>query len=431
MAIDLSHNRWLPALSLSLLALASSAAAGCSSATKDDAAVTEDGSGSSNDDITSVNQSGVKRQSIGNCWLYATTSWLEALNKAETNTELNTSESWLTYWHWYEQLANGRVGTEIETGGWYGTAANLINRYGVVLEKDFIKLEAEAEMSNRQSSALKAANESLKSGPLKDAVARRDRAAIRKELDAAWQLDADTVARIDAVFGAGVERTLDRAFVNAAPGNGILRARDVPIRIKIGAAGQLVSATLADATGTGSSFGTRSGRLAFNTVAYPSDAAGRRAVLKRVQRVLHDQVPVLMSWKVDFNALTQDAHFSLDQLNRLGPGRHGGHMTVAHDYQATVPGIGLLAAGETATPAQMEAALADGTKIEFIRVKNSWGGIRPDRWRDAAIPGYHDLEMAYLDGPIKDCPGEDAPTDPSQCVGTVTPLGDFVLPAGY
>ena len=107
--IDLSKTRWLPALSLSILALASSAAAGCSAGTKDGFA-TEDGSGSSSDDITSVNQSGVKRQSIGNCWLYATTSWLEALNKAETNTELNTSESWLTYWHWYEQLANGRAG---------------------------------------------------------------------------------------------------------------------------------------------------------------------------------------------------------------------------------------------------------------------------------------------------------------------------------
>ncbi len=431
MAIDLSKTRWLPALSLSILALASSAAAGCSAATSDGSVTTEDGSGSSVDDITSVNQSGVKRQSIGNCWLYATTSWLEALNKAQTNTELDTSESWLTYWHWYEQLANGRVYGEIETGGWYGTAANLINRYGVVLEKDFIKIEAEAEMSNRQSTALEAANASLKNGALKDAVARHDRVAIRKALDAAWQLDAETIARLDTVFGPGVERTLDRSFVTTAPGNGILRASDVPIRIKDGAGGQLVSATLADATGTGSSFGSRSGRLAFNTVSYPSDAAGRRAVLKRVQRVLHDQVPVLVSWKVDFNALTRDAHFSLDQLNRLGPGRHGGHMTVAHDYQADVPGIGLLKAGETATPAQMEAALADDTKIEFIRVKNSWGGIRPDRWSDAAIPGYHDLEMAYLNGPIKDCPGEDAPADPSQCVGTVTPLGDFVLPAGY
>ena len=67
------------------------------------------GTGSSTDDITQVDHSKVKRQSIGNCWLYATTSWLEALNKARHGRrEQNTSESWLTYWHWYEQLANGQ-----------------------------------------------------------------------------------------------------------------------------------------------------------------------------------------------------------------------------------------------------------------------------------------------------------------------------------
>ena len=86
--------------------------------------------------------------------LYATTSWLEALNKAATNQEANTSESWLTYWHWYEQIANGGAGTEISTGGSYGTAADLIVRYGLVAEGDFIPGEANAEMSGKQSSAL-------------------------------------------------------------------------------------------------------------------------------------------------------------------------------------------------------------------------------------------------------------------------------------
>jgi hypothetical protein len=102
------------------------------------------------------------------------------------------------------------------------------------------------------------------------------------------------------------------------------------------------------------------------------------------------------------------------------------------DYPAEVPGFGILRAGQQATPAQMEAALADGTKIEFVRVKNSWGGIRPDRWDDAGLPGYHDLELAYLNGPIKEC-SEDASgnTDPNNCTRSVTPLWDVVLPAGY
>ena len=59
---------------------------------------------SGEDDITEVDHSAVKRQSIGNCWIYATSSWLEALHKAATNEELNTSESWLTYWDWFEKI---------------------------------------------------------------------------------------------------------------------------------------------------------------------------------------------------------------------------------------------------------------------------------------------------------------------------------------
>jgi hypothetical protein len=414
----------------SMLALAGAATGACSSEVPSDAS-SDDGAGSATDDITSVNQSAVKRQSIGNCWLYATTSWLEALNKAATNEELNTSESWLTYWHWYEQLANGRAGEEIETGGGWETAAGLIARYGITLEKDFINAEAEAEMSSRQSTALSAVNISLKSGALKDAVARRDKKAIRKELDAAWQLDAATTTRINAVFGAGVEKTLDRAYVTTAPGNGVIRASDFPARLKDAASGQFVKGTLADAVGTGSSWSPREGKFAFNSVYYPSSSTERRAFWKRVQRALHDEVPVMISWKVDFNALTSDSHFSFEQLQTRGPGRHGGHMTVAHDYQADVPGIGILKAGEPATKEQMEKALSDDTKIVFLRVKNSWGGIRPDRWNQAAIPGYHDLDYKYLNGPIKDCPGEDAPADPSVCTGTVVPFGDAVLPPGY
>jgi hypothetical protein len=142
----------------------------------------------------------------------------------------------------------------------------------------------------------------------------------------------------------------------------------------------------------------------------------------------------MVSWHVDFNALTPDSHFSKKQLDKLGVGRQGGHMTVLHDYEATnVPGFGTLKAGVQATPEQETAALGDAVVISFLRVKNSWGGIRPDRWNQAAIPGFHDLDMDYLDGPIKECdetePGVN-PT-PDMCHGTIVPLQDVVLPAGY
>jgi hypothetical protein len=429
MALDLlKKTRWLTLASM--IALASGAAVGCSASSD---VATDDATGSSTDDITSVDQAAVKRQSIGNCWLYATTGWLEALNKAETGTELNTSESWLTYWHWYEQLANGSARSEVSTGGSWGTAADLILRYGVTLEKDFIAEEANSEMSYRQSSALDAVNASLKSGALKDAVARRDRAAIRKELDKAWQLDPAVSAKLDAVFGPSVSKTLDKAYASEAPGNGIIRAQDFPVRLKDPSSGEMVKATLADALGKRTSYwGPREGKFVWNDESYPSDPAGRRAFLKRVQAALHDQMPVILSWRVDFNALTADSHFSYDELQRRGPGRQGGHMTVMHDYEATnVPGFGTLKAGEQATPEQMKAALDDQTQISFIRVKNSWGGIRPDRWNSAAIAGYHDLDMKYLNGPIKECEETEGAPTPDQCTGSTVPLWDVTLPAGY
>src|SRR5205814_2091926 len=113
---------------------------------------------------------------------------------------------------------------------------------------------------------------------------------------------------------------------------------------------------------------------------YPGDAKGRRDFLKRVQKALGDHQPVMVSWHVDFNALTSDSHFSKKQLDQRGVGRQGGHMTVLHDYEATnVPGFGTLKAGTQATPEQLTAALDDKVVISFLRVKNSWGGIRPDR----------------------------------------------------
>lgn len=422
------RSRWFFLSSLVALAVAP---AGC--AADRQGIATDDGIGSSTDDITQVDHAKVKRQSIGNCWIYAVSGWAEALNKASVGTEANTSESWMTYWHWYDQLANGAARGEIQTGGWFGTGVDLLTRYGIVLEKDFIASEADAEMSNRQSTALDAVNASLKGGALKDAVARRDRKAIRAELDRAWQLDAPTIKRINDVFGDSVSRTLDRSSEAAtlASANQIITTKSFRVKLHDARTREVVDATLADAIGKNNGWGPREGALAWNEATYPSDATSRRSFWKRVQRALHDNQPVVISWKVDFNALTSDSRFSLEELRRRGPGRQGGHMVLMHDYQAEVPGLGVLKAGETATPEQMEKALSDDTRIQFIRIKNSWGGIRPDRWNQASIAGYHDLELPYLDGPIKECKEVNGTSDPNDCPREVVPVWDVVLPAGY
>jgi len=181
------------------LALASVVA--CSAGGRDDAAA-------SRDEITRVPQSSVKRQSIGNCWVYATAGWIESLHLGATNKEINVSESWLTYWHWFDQIANGQAKDAINTGGDFSTATDVIGRYGIVMEGDFVPREADAEMSELQSSAEKEINLSLRSGALSRPEARADRALVRKELDRAFKLDRERSARIDAVFGEAVDRTL-------------------------------------------------------------------------------------------------------------------------------------------------------------------------------------------------------------------------------
>src|SRR5690606_16167114 len=163
----------------------------------------DDGTGESTDDVTDVMNSSVKNQSIGNCWVYATIGWAESLHLTQTGHELNLSESWVSYWHWYEQIAGGPAGDtsvasldkgQISTGGWWGVGVEIMRRYGVLSEGAFIPEEAEAARSSRQSSALSAINASLKSGVLSDPAKRRDRAVVRAELDKAWGLKPEVSA---------------------------------------------------------------------------------------------------------------------------------------------------------------------------------------------------------------------------------------------
>ncbi|MBL8717843.1 MAG: hypothetical protein JNL79_17815 [Myxococcales bacterium] len=419
-------------LSLVSLLTFGSVFAGCAMEPTDDV-VADDGEGATTDDVTAGNaQTQVKRQSIGNCWIYATASWIEAQHKAATGKEINVSESYFTYWHWFDQLANGSTSTEIATGGSYYVAAEIIARYGLAFEGTFIPEEASAEMSSRQSTALAAINTSLKTGVLKDPVARRNRETVRAELDKAWGLGPEVVKALDSTFGKGVTRTLDRSTARK-PAGGLLRAKDIEVRLRDVKAGTWKKGTLQDAIGTRAGWSGRTGASAWQEIDYPTSNKARRDFWKRVQRALHDGQPVIVSWFVDFNALSSKSTFTVEELARRGgAGRQGGHMTVMQDYQINkVPGFGTLAAGTTETrPEALAAALSDDAEIEFVRIKNSWGAFRPDRWADASLPGYHDLYATYLNGPVKKCAEKGGTADRTSCYDH-TPLWDVVLPAGY
>jgi len=400
--------------------------AGC--AVEADQNAEDDEVNASTDAITDVNHSKVKRQSIGNCWIYATASWAESIAKSASpsNTELNMSESYWTYWHWFDQVANGGAGDEISTGGYFTTAEAIIDRYGVMTEGTFIPSEANDEMSLRQKSALAAMNESLKNGALKDATARRDRALVRRELDKAWQLTPGVVSQLNRVFGASVTRTLDKSTVSTSF-TSIRRPSSIKVQLRDPQTKQPVVVTLKDAIGDGSGW-SRTGKYTWQSVSYPTTPSSRRALQIRVQKALHDKQPVVISWYVDFNSLDSQGRFAAPPAT---PGHQGGHLTVLEDYQINdVPGFGSLKAGTLETrPDALAAALSPNAKIEFFRIKNSWGNYRADRM--FVLPGYHDLYMAYLDGPIKHCTQNETDTGSTDDCYDDTPLNDFVLPAGY
>jgi hypothetical protein len=404
---------------LTLAAAGSALAIGCSSNTVFEETDTTRAA------ITDVDQSAVKRQSIGNCWLYAGASWAEALAKSAGAGELNMSESYWTYWHWFDQIVASSTITEVRTGGSYGTAVDIMSRYGIMPEAVFIPSEAEEERSLRQKSALAKINESLATGALSTPEARRDRALVRRELDLAFELAKEVVAELDLVFGPDVVRTLE-VSTNDISATSIKRARDIPALLREPDTKQPYLGTLQDAIGTRTYWGSRTGRYAWRTAYYPSSPTGRRTLLARMQRAMHHALPVVVSWYVDFAARNESNQFLAPPVT---PGPQGGHLVVAEDYQVTdVPGFGTLSAGVLETrPEALEAALSPSAKIEFIRIKNSWGTHRPDPL--AIGPGYYDLYMPYLDGPIQQCTQENgASTD--DCWPT-TPLSYLVLPAGY
>ena len=439
-----------------LLASGTAFAVGCGL----DSDVGDDGIGASTDPITDIPQTWVRRQTVGNCWLYAAASWAESLNKSTlppdapmpdgavtsviipadagdagyTGPEpwrpsgLNLSESYWTYWHWFDQLANGsNTDDEITTGGYFVTAAEIINRYGVMKEADFIAAEKWFESSPTQKRALAAINESMKTGALKSRDARRDRALVRAELDRAFELPAEIIAGMDRVFGRTVARTLDRSEISTA-GTNIIRAREIPVTLRDPATKLPVQRTLQDAVGVRGPSGNRQGPYAWNQVMYPSGPVARRQTIIRVQRAMHDQLPVVVSFRVDFNAPDPQGRFLAPPEE---PGAQGGHMVIVDDYQiSNVPGFGTLTAGTVETRGNaLEAALDPSATVDFIRIKNSWGTSRQD---PSLVPGgYYDLYMKYLDGPAKNCVQTPDGTDSTDDCYDGTPLSHFILPPGY
>jgi hypothetical protein len=424
----MSDRRTLRWLALApLVALASVASVGC--ATTSDSEL-----GAGDDAVTEVAHSSVKDQSTENCWIYATTGWVESLHLAATGEEKNLSESYLTYWAWFEHITHGGLdGGVVEEGGSWGEAGDLILKYGMMNEKDFISSEADEIFSKRQEKAVNEVNAALKSGALRTAAARRDPARVRDVLDGAFKIKTTSAKVLDTVFGHGAPLTLDKEYAEKPLPDGapIYKATDLKAKLTNPDTGRLVDRTVADAIGTHKSADNlehRNGSLSWQDATLPKANSARRDFWKRVERALNDHMPILINWTVDFSALTKDGKF-LDVPAK--PGSQGGHMVLGYDYAVdNVPGFGSLEAGVDASKAALDAALDDAAEVRFIRVKNSWSPTY-HQLPAPAPGGYHDLYVKYLTTPMKIC-DDDAKDNPimSTCV-TGTALESIVLPAGY
>lgn len=403
-----------------LFALALAPVVACAAPAADDGATAAD-----ENEIVNVEQTDVERQAIGNCWLYAHASWAESMHKTATGESFDVSQSYWTYWHWFDQLAGGYFyGTEISTGGSWGVANEIVKKYGLMAEKDFIDADTQNEMSSRQSSALAAINASIKSGVLSDPAKRRDKKAVREEMDKAWGLSPQVSETITKVFGRDVTRTFaSRTTPAKADGTAIIRDVDFAVSYASGPGRAPAKKSLADAA--------REWRQSSYTTK-------DRNFQIRVQKALHAAQPVLVSWFVDFNAMENregpmKGSFNKGTLDELGPGRQGGHMTVFEDYEAKLADGTVLKAGETlaSDDPRLAKALDPKTEIRFMRVKNSWGAARPDRAFAPGMPGYHDLYMDYLNGPVKKCAEKNGATDPTNCQSSQTPLKYVIMPPGF
>ena len=417
-----SKAAWLGLLSL----LAVTFASGCEDGSKIDGG---------DDSITEVPHSSVKDQSTNNCWIYATTGWVESMHLNATGEELDLSESYLTYWHWFDQIVSGWVEDgAVEEGGSWGQAAELILRYGLVAEKDFIAVEADEIFSKRQAKAVKAVNLALKSGALRYGASRRDPVLVRQVLDEAWQIKTTAKSWLDSTFGVDGSRTLDVDYqtTDVPAGSPVRKPSSFKAKLRNPATGRFLERTVVEALGTRRSdmnLENRNGELAWQDVPYPKQRRARREFWKRVQRALHDKQPIVVNWMIDDNSFTADGKY-VDVPPRPGP--QGGHMVLGFDYAVdNVPGHGSLEAGVLVTnQATLDAALSDEAEVRLLRVKNSWSPT----YHALAAPapgGYHDLYVKYLDGPMPICT-MDADGKPvlSTCEPGV-PLESIVLPAGY
>jgi hypothetical protein len=391
------------ALALAACLALAAAAQGCAPESESDATQYPASRG---DAVADVSRTPVKRQTVGNCWLYGTNAWIESLHAKATGEQLDLSESYLSYWHWFGQIATSPAPAKVKESGWLETGAALVAQYGLVREADF---QPDGGLGwagvSPTRGALSRVNEALalSTSPLRRAMSAGDRVALRRAYDELWKMPAEIRADLDAVFGPDASRTFATPGFRLPASTRVVAPTALSVRSPDPATGALVTMTVSDVL--------PGGRAAWAplvvSVDTTKDRAERRDFERRIQRTLHAGLSVPVVWMVDMNARGDDGAFTLARLREKGPGPakgSGAHLSVIVDYEVSdVPGFGTLPAGVVETrPAALAAALDERARVRFFRIKNSWGTFSSNllelvyRGATDAPSGENDLEADYV-----------------------------------
>lgn len=352
----------------------------------------------------------VKWQSIGNCWAYAALGWIESMIlRGETEPLPNFSETYVTYRHYENQLEYLGL-DELQTGGSFYEATQIILRYGLITEADFAPDEATLARSERQKKATATLNESLKSGPLSQS---RTKAVIRSELNRAFGVNLKAIE----------DKIIDPQTIVVSAGRG----QTAPLSEVMPSWREVIWPVNYSEMPSDPSPGLK-GRPQWNGKL--SDLQVR--ALRRAMRAMNAGYPVVLNWFVDFNAMNTDGVFDLTTLQTLGAGRQGYHSTVLEDYLAkgfdpTTSSYFETPEGDVSDELKMKA-VNFGSLTSFI-TKNSWGGSerldRPSYLRDGE-KGYHKLTSSYLFAFIPQYN-----EDTQNFEGYTTGLNSLIVPPGF
>lgn len=329
--------------------------------------------------VTRVNQTQVKMQSIGNCWLYAAASWLESMLMNDENEKVNVSESYWTYWHWFDELKRKSENMqELQTGGHWYTFVNIANEHGWVKEGEFLPNETEDVKSETQACALEHVNNVLKN---EATLAGRNLSdeTIKAVLNEAFSCNSDVDVNIDAIK--------DQYARSAA---------DTMLRLPKTDDVKNMTEMLADYEEIYNNNAGNSPKKLPST----RNLAHMKKMEGAIKAALNDEVPVAIAFHVYFDAIKDDNHmFNLDTLaesvSRTGKfGNQGGHMILMHDYTASnVPGYDYLGEGPMDDEAKAAALAGD---LDYIVAKNSWGTDKDRSDRAFIQDGYSRLTWDYL-----------------------------------